>query len=443
MFHETLLSAPYPRAISLESTNLCNLRCSHCGHSQFPPFSRGHLEMGLLRKVEGLLGSEIKELSLSNFGEPFISRQWKKLLAWALSIEDLNLSFITNGLLLERHIEEIMDRRISFAVSVDGVSEDIYGYFRGRNNLTGLLRNLRLFSEMKEKNRGNCPRLTLLVTVSKINVHELREMVRLARACGAETVIVQFQLFFGRERFEKESLFFSQDEYNRYIAMASREAARTGITLVHPDSFDGETAVDRGKIDNPWLGRNGQGGIRCFAFSSVCYVKHDGVVEACCSPDHNIMGDLLKDSFDAIWYGPGYRALRLAFDRGQWPERCGCCNLIQAVDVHDRRAHLVEIPEKRLPSAAGPLKYDITGVERIYKEALSKVREDPEEALRLLSGVSGLDDNLYEVASLIACIRGAKGETETMVRHLKRCAVIAPRDPYVLTNYAHARDLRL
>jgi pyruvate-formate lyase-activating enzyme len=353
------------------------------------------------------------------------------------------VSFITNGLLLDRHLEEIMDRRISFAVSVDGVSEDTYGYFRGRNNLSRLLRNMRLFREMKEKNRENCPRLTLLVTVSRINVHELGEMVKLARAFGAETVVVQFQLFFRRERFEEESLFSGREEYNRYIALARREAAKSGITLIHPDSFDGETAVDRGEIENHWLGRNGKGGIRCFALSSVCYVKHDGVVEACCSPDHNIMGNLWTDSFDDIWYGPDYRALRLAFDRGQWPERCDCCNLIQSVDVHDKRAHLVEIHEQCPSSVAGPLKYDITGVERIYKKALSKVREDPEEALRLLSSVSGLDDNLYEVTNLIACIRGAHGETETMVRYLKRCAEIAPRDPYVLENYAYARELQL
>ena len=120
MLHDTLLSAPYPQMLSIESTNFCNLCCTHCGHSQLPGFNKGHLEIGIFEKVEGLLGSGIKALSLSNFGEPFISKEWNTLLGRALLVEGLNISFITNGLLLDRHLEEIIDPRISIAISIDG-----------------------------------------------------------------------------------------------------------------------------------------------------------------------------------------------------------------------------------------------------------------------------------------------------------------------------------
>ena len=166
MLHDTLLSAPYPQMLSIESTNFCNLCCSHCGHSQLPGFNKGHLEIGIFEKVEGLLGSGIKALSLSNFGEPFISKEWNTLLGRALLVEGLNISFITNGLLLDRHLEEIIDPRISIAISIDGTSEETYGYFRGRGNLSRLLRNMELLREMKEKKEVNFPRLTLLFTVS-------------------------------------------------------------------------------------------------------------------------------------------------------------------------------------------------------------------------------------------------------------------------------------
>ena len=439
--HDTLLSAPYPQMLSIESTNFCNLCCSHCGHSQLPGFNKGHLEIGIFEKIEDLLGSGIKGLSLSNFGEPFISKEWNTLLGRALLVEGLNISFITNGLLLDRHLEEVIDPRISIAISIDGVTEETYGYFRGCGNLSRLLRNMELLRDIKEKKGGNFPRLTLLFTVSRVNVHELEKIVDLASTYGAETVIVQLQLFFNRKMFEAESLFFKKEEYDRHIAAASRRAMKTGINLIHPDSFDGDTVVNRESIDNSWLGWDDEGRIKCFSHNTVCYIKYNGIIEACCSPNHNIMGNLETDSFDDIWYGPNYRELRLAFARGEWPERCRYCNLIQAVDVHDTRAHLVEVHGTSPFTVPYPQKYKISDVEKIYKELLSILPKDTEEALRLISRVSGLDENLYEVGNLAACLRGMNGETDTMLKGLERCREIAPGDPCILNNYNNLKDL--
>lgn len=150
LLHDTLLGAPYPHALSLESTNFCNLSCSHCGHSQFPAFKKGHFDMKYMNEVEHLLGKNIKEVSLSNFGEPFFSRVWYELQKKALSIEGLNVSFITNGLLLDKHLDEVLDPRISMAVSIDGASEKTYSYFRGKNNFSKLINNLTLLKDLKD-----------------------------------------------------------------------------------------------------------------------------------------------------------------------------------------------------------------------------------------------------------------------------------------------------
>lgn len=435
LIHNSLLGAAYPSALSLESTNFCNLACSHCGHSQFSKFSKGHFDMRYLHKVEHLLGSEIKNLSLSDFGEPFISRVWPDLLRSALAIEGLTVSFITNGLLLDRHIEEIMDPRIWMAVSVDGASEKTYGYFRGKTNFSRLISNLTRLKKIKEERGVSYPHTTMLFTVSRINCHELTEFVELAKGLDAETVIIQFQLFFDHSRFERESLYFSKEDYDRHIASASRRAQELRIKLIHPDSFDGLTAVSRDAVTNSWLGRDAQGAIQCYAHLSTCYIKYNGVIDACCAPNRLAMGNLDLDSFEDIWHGPRYRELRLAFDQGKWPVTCTHCNLIQAVDPNDERAHFVDVSSISRDTVSAPQDYRVSEIDHIYREALSLLPVDCKKSLTVLSQITGISDNLYEIGNLAACLHGLLGDIDMMTEQLKKFHGIAPKDTVISKNY--------
>lgn len=440
LLHNTLLDAPYPQAISLESTNFCNLTCSHCGHSQFTKFNKGHLDIKYLHKIQHLLGSKIKAVSLSNFGEPFISKVWHTLLEKVISIDEINISFITNGLLLDKHIDEILNPRISIAISIDGASEKTYSYFRGSNNFSKLLFNLNLLKNLKVERKISFPHITFLFTVSRVNVNELKDIVEMAKTYGVETVIVQLQLFFKKERFTKESLYFAKEEYNVHIALARKKALEAGINLIHPDSFDEKTIIQRDTVINSWLGKDSEGSIKCFSLFATCYIKYNGVVEACCAPNHNVMGDLESDSFEDIWHGPYYRELRLAFDRGEWLNRCRYCNLIQAIDVHDIRAHLVEVPETDPVIESFPQSYRISEIETIYKEAISSL-PDNNKALKVISQVADADVNLHEIGNLIACLHGMSGEIEIMRKELEKYRKIAPKDPFISTNYNKLAEL--
>ncbi|MBI5849112.1 MAG: radical SAM protein [Nitrospirae bacterium] len=437
--HSSLMGEPYPEVLSLESTNFCNLSCSHCGHSQFPVFQKGHFDMTLFDTLDHLLGTRIKTVSLSNFGEPFMSQIWPQLLKKVCSIDELNISFITNGLMLDRHLLDVADHRISFAVSIDGASEKTYGHFRGKNNFSRLIQNLTLLKKQKDQAGVVYPRITFLFTVSKINCHELVDMVELAASLGVTSLIVQFQLFFDQHRFESESLYFAQDEYNQHIREAAQKAGELGIAFVHPDSFDGKTMVSRETISNCWLGRDSSGEIRCFSQRAICYVKYNGCVEACCSPDHNVMGDLKTDSFEDIWHGRGYRDLRLAFDRGEWPDRCRYCNIIQALDVHDKRAHFIALQDMGQPPSSVRQEYRISELDTRYKQALLLLRSNNiSGASELIVPMSRIDRNLIEVGNARAFLYGMEGRVSAMCEQLKTLLSIAPKDKILLANYTAA-----
>jgi AdoMet-dependent heme synthase len=439
LMHKTLLGAPSPGTLSFEATNFCNLCCSHCGHSQYPGFDKGHFDMKYFHKVEHLLNSKIKGISLSNFGEPFMSKTWKNLFEKSLAVGSNNISFITNALLLDRHIEEILNPRISLAISVDGAYEETYSIFRGKNNFARLTENLALLKKIKSAKHVTYPEVAFLFTISRANCEDLPRIVDMAAQFGVSAVIVQFQIFFDRGRFGRESLYFAREDYDRTVLNARERASSLGVSLLHPDSFDGRALFPREGIVNQWLGRDAENRVRCYSQSAICYVKYNGAVEACCAPDHNIMGSLDFDRFEDIWHGPNYRHLRLSLDKGILPENCRCCSLVQVIDVHDERAHLIVLPQRVGEKKPGPQPYRVTELDRIYRKALSFLPRDPERARCILEPLSDIDENLYEVGNTEACLHGLRGNTPAMIAGLSACAVVAPKDPLIAENCAAAQ----
>lgn len=182
------------------------------------------------------------------------------------------------------------------------------GISGGRNNFSKLISNLKLLKEMKAARGIRYPEVTFLFTVSRVNCDDLPRIVDIAEAFGVGCIIVQLQVFYDRERFKRESLFFARDAYDKNIAAALHRASTSDVSLLHPASFDGRSFVLPEIIPNLWLGRDSEGKIQCHAKDSTCYVRYNGVIEACCAPDRNIMGSLDFDSFEDIWNGPQYRA---------------------------------------------------------------------------------------------------------------------------------------
>lgn len=64
----------------------------------------------------------------------------------------------------------------------------------------------------------------------------------------------------------------------------------------------------------------------CPMAMSYTKVTPDGNVYPCCrGPDELVMGNVLDESFEAIWNGPRYRAFRQAMLDGAYPDVCASC----------------------------------------------------------------------------------------------------------------------
>lgn len=435
--HPTLLGEPLPRTLSLEVTNHCNLSCSHCGHSQYPEFRKGYLDESLLEKVRHLLGpGKIAAVNLSDFGEPFMSKNWWSIYEQVGNIPGLEIGFITNGLLIDRHLDKFDRSGLNISISIDGASEATYGHFRGQGNFAKLVANLELIRErelagaLPRSNRG------FIVVLSRVNVQEMPAIVALAARLGVSSVVFSFQVFFDEQRFRGESLYFAREAYDQYLVEALERADALGVQLVHPPAFSRDLTERMARMPRLWLWRDEQGRLRCGAVGANCYVKFHGQVEACCVPDRYPLGDLNADTFMDIWHGPYYRRLRQSFAQGVMLPGCLNCNLMQSVDPNLEQSHAIPLTRDNGDLIPMPQPYQATQLDRQYRRLLEGLEGggDLDALIAELRHMLVVDDRLHEAANMLGVAWMAKGNRERGRLMFEYAARLAPEDRCVEDN---------
>ncbi len=155
-------------------TNTCNLACKHCLFSSSP---KGEEAITKEQLKKGL--QEAKEMGSTLFyftgGEPFVYPDFLQLIDDLLSDHEVHVVILTNGLLLEKHMDSLvrMDKeRLHLQVSLDGLEEH-HDHLRGKGNFNKLMSTL-------DTLRAENIRATLSVAVNRINYTDLAAITSLA-----------------------------------------------------------------------------------------------------------------------------------------------------------------------------------------------------------------------------------------------------------------------
>ncbi len=263
-----------PRYLQIEPVGQCNLRCEMCP-IQFrrdgPPWGPPALMKfdTFTRLVDGFVG--LRELHLQGLGEPMMHPRFFDMVEYAVRkgitvTTNSNLTLLTRGR-AERAVTSGLER---LHVSIDGATPETYASIRIRGRLDRVIRNVELLLEMRDRFRKATPHLHLVVVIMRRNLHELPDLVRLAKRLSTEEVFVQHLCHdFGeatlpaeyrpmRDFVDAETL-LSEDpaRVERYFQEARDVAAQIGVHLrlprtrvrTHPEGTPG-----RDRCDWPWRG---------------------------------------------------------------------------------------------------------------------------------------------------------------------------------------------
>jgi radical SAM protein with 4Fe4S-binding SPASM domain len=242
--------------------------------------------------------------------------------------------FNTNGTVLNaRNGRALIDAGLDeLRVSLDASSRESFKTIRGADYFNRILRNVRAFRDLQERDGIERPQVSLWLTGLKETIAELPAFVKVAADLGVKEIYLQRLVFFDRATVgfarPDQALFerMTNDEAG-YLKEAENLARSLGVAFnASGAASEPGLSLQKADDDSPWS--------LCRRPWSLMYITANGRALPCCiAPfamhgyENYTLGDATKQSLQEIWNGQAYRAFRGALLSDKPPATCANCGL--------------------------------------------------------------------------------------------------------------------
>jgi len=338
--------------VSMRITNLCNHRCAICaqwgrhGYNFERPNSQvtERVEVEDYQRMIDDVASLKPHIYITG-GEPFLYKGLAQLVNY-MKEKKLSVQIVTNGVLLEKMAEEIVDNEWdALCVSLDGTRE-IHDKCRGVEGaydtmLTGVQKIQRLKSVRKKVK----PYILTLTTISQANAKILVKALEEAQQLKPDGMVVYYSWFTTEEIGQKHIAIMQEKLGCTPTAWKGYVLDREGIDLDElVESVKEIKSKDFGCLvqfvpnlkaeDVPRYYREPDylfGYEKCVAPWFMVDIMPNGDVVTCRDHPDYLAGNILEDSLPNIYNNDRYRAFRKALkscEKGLFPICARCCGLM-------------------------------------------------------------------------------------------------------------------
>jgi MoaA/NifB/PqqE/SkfB family radical SAM enzyme len=175
-----------PKAVRLEASSRCQLRCPSCpttAKAIDPVVGSNVLKFDDFRRFLEA-NPRVRDIEISNYGEVFLNPELLEILRCAHQ-HGVTIN-IANGANFNHVSPQVLEALVKYGVaritcSIDGASQETYAQYRVRGNFDRVMENLRLLNRFKAEHQSERPELTWQFIVFGHNEHEIsraREMAR-------------------------------------------------------------------------------------------------------------------------------------------------------------------------------------------------------------------------------------------------------------------------
>src|ERR1700740_2471055 len=177
-----------PVCLYLETTNRCNLLCTTCPRTyeelEPPADMSWELFTSIVDQLPGL-----QRAVLHGVGEPMLVKNLAKMVRY-LKDRGTYVLFNTNGTVLnEKNGRALIDAGLDeLRVSLDAANARSYVAVRGKDYFKRILRNVRAFRELQQREGKDHPRVSAWLTGLRETIAELPEFVKVAAEIGVKEV---------------------------------------------------------------------------------------------------------------------------------------------------------------------------------------------------------------------------------------------------------------
>jgi MoaA/NifB/PqqE/SkfB family radical SAM enzyme len=210
----------------------CNLRCRHC---YINPEQHGKetLPSGT---ITSWLKALIDKTQASNLifigGEPTLHPDLPLLIRTARKIGYASITVDTNGFFFNRILEKVTPEELDyFSVGLDGSCQDVNDRIRGHGSYDKCVAGIR-------EALGKGFKVSLIYTVSRLNISDLKNMPHFLKSMGIHRFFVQVIGIRGKSAQHKDQkLQLTKREWSTVVARVANQAADLGIHITYPKVF--------------------------------------------------------------------------------------------------------------------------------------------------------------------------------------------------------------
>ncbi|HTZ02545.1 MAG TPA: radical SAM protein [Xanthobacteraceae bacterium] len=321
-----------PVCLYLETTNRCNLLCTTCPRTYEELEPPADMSWQLFTSIVDQI-PQLQRAVLHGVGEPMLVKHLPRMVRY-LKDRGSYVLFNTNGTVLNEKngraliAAELDELRVSF----DAANAKSYLAIRGKNYFNRILKNVRAFRELQEREGHAKPRVSAWLTGLRETIAELPDFVRVAADTGVKEVHLQRLVFFndnaiGMARPDQALYERLSGEEAVHIDRAAEVAQSLGIEFsASGGASEPGMSLKRHDDGSPWS--------LCRRPWTVMYFTANGRALPCCiAPfsqhgyENYTLGDATQQTLREIWTGPAYASFRKALKSNAPPQACASCGL--------------------------------------------------------------------------------------------------------------------
>lgn len=193
------LRAEFPSQVVADTTEVCNLACTHCSHPEFRQSEHYHARMlgpDLNRKMVDEVRAHGRGITqyirYSGNGEPLLNRHLDEMLAYAAAQSGTTVTLTTNGTLLdEARAARLLATGVSLIdISLDAYQPETYARIRVHGDLARTRANVQKLIQLA---RAGHPGTRIVVSFIEQpeNSAEIPDFERCWRDAGAHQVVIR------------------------------------------------------------------------------------------------------------------------------------------------------------------------------------------------------------------------------------------------------------
>jgi MoaA/NifB/PqqE/SkfB family radical SAM enzyme len=210
----------------------CNLKCRHCyinpQHHGTQTLSVHTVKKWLKTLVHGKKASNLIFIG----GEPTLHPGLDLCIKTAWKMGYSSITVDTNGFLFNNIVDKVTPEELDyFSIGLDGSRKEINDLIRGKGSYDKCVAGI-------EKALAKGFKVSLIYTVSRLNIRDLKNMPGFLKTLGIDRFFIQVIGIRGRSaQDEKHKLQLTRKEWAAVVPRVAARAARLGIHVTYPKVF--------------------------------------------------------------------------------------------------------------------------------------------------------------------------------------------------------------